>query len=423
MASLRDNDPPRTLPFLIGDLCGKRAGVPSIAEMGRSAMGSLFAQTPDYASKLLPGGIGAPDADIEAAFLSWLGGMTHLQRYRVLEPFYRRVPVPLFYQDLASLVLSGFIAHILTTNVDTLLEQALEAVGLAAGRDYAIQVLGSPDPPSTMRGSPVTIVKLYGDLGQEQLPMGPDEIDRVVNENRSFLRSELASDLVVVGHEISVGPPRAIDRWLVARGGGPIWWAHPEEPSADVAAMLSGDRPVTYLTGEDGDPEGFFGQLNLHLIRLPTVAVLGSEGASAGGDLEQEYLKGRIEKAQVSKYSYEQSASSEQNVGLQAQIGYQATTAASYGNQLRELRPLDLGQLMTRVVSEAQTAGADHGTVEFLSQQAQIVEREQAADQPNQLVINGAVSAVASVAQGMAQQLSPDLTADLRTAASATGPT
>ncbi len=69
--------------------------------------------------------------------------MTHLERFRVLEPFYRRVPVPLFYRDLAALA-AGFVTHVLTTNVDTLLEQALGAVGLTVGRDYCVDVCVRP---------------------------------------------------------------------------------------------------------------------------------------------------------------------------------------------------------------------------------------------------------------------------------------
>ena len=352
--------------------------------------------------------------------------MTHLQRYRVLEPFYRRVPVPLFYQDLADLVLGGFVAHILTTNVDTLLEQALEAVGLTTGRDYCVQVIGHPDP--TWAEPPkvptrTSIIKLYGDLGQEQLPMGPDEIDRVITRNRSLLSSELASDLVVVGHEVDPARPRAIDEWL-ARGDGEIWWVHPEQPAPESIAPIVGNRAVTFLTGEtQGEPEAFFGQLNLYLIRLPAVEVLGSSQATPDDDaLENEFLKSRIEKAQVTKYSFEQNVSpGDDNIGVQAQIEYQADKVATYGSQLRELAPRDVQPLLARLVKEAQSAGVDPSTVDFLAQQTTIVEREMASPSPNQLLVSGAVSAANSVAQGLGSQLSPDLTNELRSAASGYG--
>ena len=418
MSELRAESPPRTLPFLIGDLCGERAGVPSPAEIGRAALGSLFEQSPDLAAQLLPTGLDASDDEVEAAFLGWLGQMTHLQRYRVLEPFYRRVPVPLFYQDLAALVVSGFVSHILTTNVDTLLEQALDGLGLTAGRDYGVQVIGSPDAPQVPADpTPTTIVKLYGDLGEQQLAMDPLEIDRVLTENRSFVRTELAAELVVVGHQVDHAQPRAIDAWL-ARGSGEIWWVHPE-PDAAVLAPIGASRGVTLLTGEQGDPEAFFGQLNLHLIRLPAAEVLVPSTDRRGDSFEQAFLKSRIEKAQVSKYSFEQNATpGDENVGLQAQIGYLSDTAASYGSQLRDLAPVDPGgdpgSVLRRLVDEATRAAVEQSTIDFLAQQATIVERELASPAPNQLLVSGAISAASSVAQGLGDKLSSGLMDDLR---------
>jgi hypothetical protein len=419
MSALRDEVPSRTLPFLIGDLCGERAGVPSPVEIGRAAIGSLFDQSPDLAAELLPAGRDAPDDDVEAAFLGWLGKMTHLQRYRVLEPFYRRVPVPLFYQDLADLIVSGFVTHVLTTNVDTLLEQALDGRGLTAGRDYGVQVVGCIDATPTPTGpTTTTIVKLYGDLGQQQLAMDPQEIDRVLTENRSFVKTELAAELVVVGHQIDLDQPRAIDEWL-ARGSGEIWWVHPE-PDADVLAPIGVSRGVTQLTGEQGDPEAFFGQLNLHLIRMPAAAILAPSEARRGDSFEQVFLKSRIEKAQVSKYSFEQNATpGDENAGLQAQLGYLSDTAASYGSQLRDLAPIDPGGILARLVDEATDADVEQSTIDFLAQQATIVERELASASPNQLLVSGAISAASSVAQGLGPQLSSGLTDDLRSAAAA----
>jgi hypothetical protein len=419
MSELRAESPPRTLPFLIGDLCGERAGVPSPAEIGRAALGSLSEQSPDLAKQLLPAGLDAPDDEVEAAFLGWLGQMTHLERYRLLEPFYRRVPVPLFYQDLADLVVSGFVTHILTTNVDTLLEQALDGLGLTAGRDYGVQVVGCADsPPAPAVPTPTTIVKLYGDLGQQQLAMDPQEIDQVLTENRSLVGSELAAEIVVVGHQVDGDQPRAIDEWL-ARGSGEIWWVHPE-PDPDALSRIGASRGVTQLTGEQGDPEAFFGQLNLHLIRLPAAEVLVAPTGRRGDSFEQAFLKSRIEKAQVSKYSFEQNATpGEENVGLQAQIGYLSDTAASYGSQLRDLTPApaDPGSVLARLVDEATQAAVDQSTIDFLAQQATIVDRELASETPNQLLVSGAISAASSVAQGLGGQLSSGLTDDLRAAA------
>ncbi len=230
--------------------------------------------------------------------------------------------------------------------------------------------------------------------------------------------AELAAELVVVGHQIDLDQPRAIDEWL-ARGSGEIWWVHPE-PDADVLAPIGVSRGVTQLTGEQGDPEAFFGQLNLHLIRMPAAAILAPSEARRGDSFEQVFLKSRIEKAQVSKYSFEQNATpGDENAGLQAQLGYLSDTAASYGSQLRDLAPIDPGGILARLVDEATDADVEQSTIDFLAQQATIVERELASASPNQLLVSGAISAASSVAQGLGPQLSSGLTDDLRSAAAA----
>jgi phosphoglycolate phosphatase-like HAD superfamily hydrolase len=423
--SLRDEPRPRTLPILLGDACGERAGVPTPAAMGRAAMQSLFTQTPEFAKNLLPDGPQASDEAVAAAFLRWLGGMTHLQRYRVLEPFYRRVPVPIFYQDLADLVLAGFVTHILTTNVDSLLEQALEAVGLAAGRDFGVIVLGLPERKAdTPDLPPTTIMKLKGDLGQTQLPVTPDEIEQLLAANRSLLRSELASDMIVVGYEVAAtagGEVRGLDHWL-ARGDGEMWWVHPEQPPRDVIAPIAAHRPITYLSGEeDGDPENFFGQLSLHLIQLPALDALGS--GSGVDSLEEQFLRSRIDKAQVTKLAFEQStAPGDDNTGIEAQIDYQADKVADYRRQLRERAPLDVQTIVSRVVSEAQQAGADPATLDFLNQQSQLVTREFASPSPNQRLVSAGLTAMSSVVDGLDPGVSRDLRTELRKVAAGYAP-
>ncbi len=134
---------------------------------------------------------------------------------------------------------------------------------------------------------------------------------------------------------------------------------------------------MTQLTGEQGDPESFFGQLNLHLIRLPAAEVLGPPAGRRGDSFEQAFLKSRIEKAQVTKYSFEQNATpGDESVGLQAQLGYLSDTAASYGSQLRDLTPIDAGSVLTRLVDEATSAGRRPEPRRLPSQQATMVERD-----------------------------------------------
>ena len=162
------------------------------------------------------------------------------------------------------------------------------------------------------------------------------------------------------------------------------------------------------------------GELNLHLIRLPATQVLVPPTGRRGDSFEQAFLKSRIEKAQVSKYSFEQNATpGDENAGLQAQIGYLSDTAANYGSQLRDLTPApaDPAGVLTRLVDEATRAAVDQSTIDFLAQQATVVERELASPTPNELLVSGAISAASSVAAGLGPQLSSELAHDLPAAA------
>src|SRR4029453_15130469 len=50
--------------------------------------------------------------------------LSSLERYSLLQTLFRRIPVPAFYRGVARLVKAGYARHVLTTNVDSLFEQA-----------------------------------------------------------------------------------------------------------------------------------------------------------------------------------------------------------------------------------------------------------------------------------------------------------
>src|SRR5689334_21085953 len=45
-----------------------------------------------------------------------------IERYSLLQTIYRRIPVPAFYQEMARLLKARYLRHVMTTNVDQLLE-------------------------------------------------------------------------------------------------------------------------------------------------------------------------------------------------------------------------------------------------------------------------------------------------------------
>ena len=404
----------RTIPLLLGQLCSERAGVPTTSRMGRMAIESVYRQTPEYAEKTF-GGVrpDAGDAEIEAAFLAWLGGMTNRQRYRVVEPFYRQVPVPIYYQDLAALVLAGYFTHLLTTNVDSLLEQALDAVGMRRDQDYQVVVLLPPSEAALdpLPPAPVSVIKLQGDLLSSWFPDSVD-IELALHANRSLIKGELKEDVIVVGHRVAAGGA-GIDRWLARADGDESWWVHPERPDPASMGPIEASQQVHYLEGPDGEPESFFGQLATHLLRLPAVQVFSGtgDGTLPGEDypelpeevITQEFYKGRIEMAQVAKYAFQQgTGSGGPSPAIQAQIDYQSERAAGYGTQyLQDAATSQPHEILEQLATELASAGSDPSVPAFLRTQATVVRDQMSGDDPNRLVILAALQAASTVSQSV----------------------
>ena len=176
---------------------------------------------------------GRDQAAVRGEFSRRFRDLSSLERFSLLQSIYRRIPVPAFYQDFARIIKGGYVRQILTTNIDSLLEQALESQGLARDVDFEVVVLGTPcsrDALSALEEQDASerqlIIKLHGDITQGEFGLAQDEIDHAVRAARRYIKDELDADLVMVGYEAESGP---LNEWL-ARARSGFWWVD-EEPS------------------------------------------------------------------------------------------------------------------------------------------------------------------------------------------------
>jgi Effector-associated domain 1/SIR2-like domain len=176
---------------------------------------------------------GHDQAAVRGEFSRRFRDLSSLERFSLLQSIYRRIPVPAFYQDFARIIKGGYVRQILTTNIDSLLEQALESQGLARDVDFEVVVLGTPysrDALSALEEKDASerqlIIKLHGDITQGEFGLAQDEIDHAVRAARRYIKDELDADLVMVGYEAESGP---LNEWL-ARARSGFWWVD-EEPS------------------------------------------------------------------------------------------------------------------------------------------------------------------------------------------------
>ncbi len=328
------------VPVVLGEGCVRSAGVPAtVGEVGRVVFRRLAESGGDGAEEVhgrCPGWPEAAEEEVAGAFLDWLRAMAPVQRFATMRALYH-VPVPLFLRDLADLVAAGHVRTVYTAAVDTLLEQALDEVGLRQGRDYAVTAPGAPPeltgtPPAPGGTSPTPaaprarIVKLCGDVFHGPLP---SEAGPVPDE-----APPPGVEVAVVGHEVH-DPPRGIDLWMLLLRGRRVWWVAPEPDRAATAPLREGGE-VRYLEGEDGDPEVFFGLLATHLIRLPAVAAVTAPAARTGTGasappgraepevVRREYFRGRLLKSQaVTQWLREARVPGVTDSALEEELDYQ----------------------------------------------------------------------------------------------------
>ena len=434
--------------LFLGAGCSRAAGVPSIeqiaeTELSHPDLASVDPSAPRYDAN--------DKAGLLKNFYKWLETKSPGHVFRLFQAHYANTPVPLFYQDLALLIKNNFFNRILTTNFDTLLEQALSGAGLVAEVDYEVTSFGlasrsnesrrarrstesdewSPDRPR----EPVSIVKLHGDLAAGELMVTPGQIEDMLKSKRYAAKEELRGDLIMVGYQFE--SPKLTD-WLRSYRKRELWWVAEQQDGHDEVEDWGED--VQYIHGEMGKPNAFFSQLSLRLLRLPVLSstpppVATESGESSLGmvglsELEAvpaepdeqivlDDLRGQIRRVQASLSSLEQKASpDERPTNLQVQINYQKQQLMSLEDQLRSLSSswpqlLELLKNMGNHLQTAKTEGEieriSASTIDFFRNQCEIVAQEYASNTPNQQIISAAVAGAAILAERLSVELGPEV--------------
>jgi hypothetical protein len=397
------------LAVFLGAGCARAAGVPSTVEVARDLFARLEGH--DLASKYLPSDQPS-DAELTDALGGLLADLPPGQRMSLLLGFYGSTPVPLFYQELAMLIGAGFFRRILTTNVDSLLERALQNAGLRDDREYRIILLdGTAAPPSdpVALDERVAIVKLHGDISSPQFAIGPAEVAKALEPRRRDVKGELGTDLLIVGYELE---SPLVTEWL-AYAPGEVWWVAEQRPPESEVAAIERAREIRYIDGPDATPHVFFGELAMLLLQMPSHNLLAapegtvSPASRADGvpadtsppddeqTFEREYVRGRLRRAGELLRRLEQHvAAGTVPARLERQLAYQKDVVADLEAKLLTLegereRVLTLLDEITEVASGARDAAS---TVEFLRDQVATVRAQYGRASPDETVISAVIS-------------------------------
>ena len=407
--------------LFLGAGCAKAAGAPSADIVARDLL-KTFGYDTTPASK------DEPPEKVLSRFATHTSKLSRSQLARMMRSLYAKVPVPSFYQDLALMVRERFFPTIVTTNFDTLLELALEGVGLR-NSDYLVTALGSrPDsdrPTRNLRpgSGPLThIVKLHGDLAQDTAYWTTAQIEEAVASSRPWIKPDLSGDLIMVGHSPGEGP---VDGWLAHAPHRELWWISADDGPAPAAVGAWSDD-LHELTGDLGRPQIFFQQLALRLLRAPEASEAGTPAQDLSRDLnaglasmrqmgaapESDSLVDTLQREILRSQSMLMSLSQEGLPGArspetQAQIQYQKKRLSALEDRLRllpDVKPRVL-ELVDRILTSIR--GVDSSTIAssglagvaaYVERETDTLKRELGTDTPNQSIVSASLGATLTIA-------------------------
>jgi hypothetical protein len=438
---------PNVRPYVlfIGPGCARAAKVPSYEDIARALFDSMFELSPRMAHKYLSEEDRDDGEKLEKALFSLLRSMSPTERDGLLQSFYERVPIPLFYQHVARLIKVGYFSHIVTINLDTLLEQALTGIGQASdpSRQVPYQVITlSPNPGRDTHywfatGSTTTIIKLPGDLASDDVITTYEEIENALAEGRSPEQSPLRYDLVVVGYEFE---SQSVNDWLARTAGddrGKLWWVNPKPPDRQRINPIEKAWRIRFISASRAEPQEFFGELALQLLHVPLERSMARSLGSYYGSVldstedsldrdhsEEEYLLNQIRNCEAELQRLTQKISlGQKDPQIASQIDYQRHQLMELENRLRNLSSSrsQIPQLFDQITKGAEEAGTDSGTLSFLQTHANVVKHEYDKKDPNQQIVSASIAAMVSLAKGLgAEVVNPQAVSELTSFARST---
>jgi hypothetical protein len=408
--------------LFLGAGCATAAGAPAIENVARDLLKTFGYDT-------TPASPDEPYEHVLSRFLEHTNKLSRSQLTRMLRSLYAKVPVPSFYQDLALMVRERFFPTIVTTNFDTLLELALETVGLR-NSDYLLTALSPRSrseiaPVRNLRpgSEPLThIVKLHGDLAQDIAYLTTGEIEQALSASRQWIKADLSGDLIMVGHSPGEGP---IDAWLAHAPQRELWWVSTEDQPPPAVGAWSNDIHV--LSGDFGRPQIFFQQLALRLLRAPEAsdaaapvddlgpqadAALESMRPAGAADREPDSLVDTLQREILRSQAVLTSLSQEAMPGArsaetQAQIQYQKKRLSSLEDRLRLLPDVKprVVELVDRILASIRGVDASgsttinlEGVAAYVERESETLKRELRGDTPNGPIVSASLGATLTVA-------------------------
>jgi hypothetical protein len=198
-------------------------------------------------------------AEAYRVLLSPHNHFSDLDRDAILNNSLRRIEPDEADLSLARLVTFGLFDLIITTNVDSVLEDALTCVGLREPYDFEIFTAGSErdkNPVNSMRKVQCQILKVFGDLSARHYTMRRGGYFSHFRGLRTFLEEVLSRDILAIG----LDPLWDIEFTGVFPLHGDVCWFLNERTPDEVEQItqIGNARFSLFLTGTNAAYHTFF---------------------------------------------------------------------------------------------------------------------------------------------------------------------
>ena len=202
-------------------------------------------------------------------YFDFLQNLSPTERYTILKKYYENLTPSNGYISLAKLIKSGYFELILTTNIDTMLEDALRTQEFA---DFQVIIIdeemttGKLEAILKTRTPKVKIIKLHGDIHARRFAFTPREILTNVNVVEKLLSQILVGDTIIVGHS---SRDEDLTR-CIGTDGGSLWYVNPSKISMEqlkprIPRLAKSQHQI--ISGDNGYFNRFFMLLHNELIQ------------------------------------------------------------------------------------------------------------------------------------------------------------
>jgi SIR2-like domain len=168
---------------------------------------------------------------------------------------------------LAGLIKAHFFDVIITTNIDTLLEDACEALwNMRSPNDYQVIRCGIEKSEEIERGKPTygQVIKLFGDLNSLTYKAGNNEFVLDADQTlEKILQAKLSEEVLVIGYDPIWDQP--VER-AFQETGKRVWYVNEEVLSPDTyLAQVLAQRGGGDLAEDQGRYDNFVKELSHYL--------------------------------------------------------------------------------------------------------------------------------------------------------------